>query len=69
MAERPFLSFRRRSDTYRIFINIFMRPFLRSIPSISEDRMDLAYIALAVAFWLLVAGMAVGCAKLGGPKQ
>ena len=31
--------------------------------------MDLAYIALAVAFWLLVAGMAVGCAKLGGPKQ
>ena len=31
--------------------------------------MDIAYVALAVAFWLLMAGMAVGCAALGGPKQ
>ena len=31
--------------------------------------MDVAYVALAVAFWLVMAGMAVGCAKLGGPKQ
>ena len=31
--------------------------------------MDIAYVALAVVFWLLLAGMAVGCAKLGGPKQ
>jgi hypothetical protein len=31
--------------------------------------MDIAYIALAVAFWLLMAGMAIGCAKLGGAKQ
>jgi hypothetical protein len=31
--------------------------------------MDVAYIALAVAFWLLVAAMAIGCARLGGPKQ
>ena len=31
--------------------------------------MDVAYLALAVAFWALLAGMAVGCAKLGGPKQ
>lgn len=31
--------------------------------------MDVVYIALGVVFWLLLAGMAVGCAKLGGPKQ
>lgn len=31
--------------------------------------MDVAYLALAVVFWLLLAGMAVGCAKLGGPRQ
>jgi hypothetical protein len=29
--------------------------------------MDVVYIALVVLFWLLLAGMAVGCAKLGGP--
>lgn len=31
--------------------------------------MDIAYLALVAAFFALVAGMAVGCAKLGGPKQ
>jgi hypothetical protein len=31
--------------------------------------MDVVYAALAIVFWLLLAGMAVGCAKLGGPKQ
>jgi hypothetical protein len=31
--------------------------------------MDVVYLALAIAFWLLLAGMAAGCAKLGGPKQ
>ena len=31
--------------------------------------MDIAYLSLAVAFWLLMAGMAVGCARLGGPTQ
>jgi hypothetical protein len=31
--------------------------------------MDVVYVALGVAFWLLLAGMAIGCAKLGGPKQ
>ena len=31
--------------------------------------MDFVYIALAAAFWLLLAGMAVGCAKLGGPAK
>jgi hypothetical protein len=31
--------------------------------------MDIIYIALTAAFWLLLAGMAVGCAKLGGPVQ
>ena len=30
--------------------------------------MDVAYLALAIAFWLLMAGMALGCARLGGPK-
>jgi len=30
--------------------------------------MDVAYLALALVFWLLVAGMAVGCARLGGKK-
>ena len=31
--------------------------------------MDLLYLALIVAFWLLLVGMAVGCAKLGGPAK
>jgi hypothetical protein len=36
----------------------------------NEDKpMDFAFIALVVVFWLLLAGMAVGCAKLGGPEQ
>jgi hypothetical protein len=30
--------------------------------------MDLAYLALAAVLWLLTAGMALGCARLGGPK-
>jgi|APFre7841882630_1041343.scaffolds.fasta_scaffold233920_2 hypothetical protein len=28
--------------------------------------MDAAYLALVVLFWLLLVGMAMGCAKLGG---
>ncbi len=31
--------------------------------------MDIVYIALTATFWLLLAGMAVGCAKLGGPAK
>ena len=31
--------------------------------------MDAVYIGLSVVFWLLVAAMAAGCAKLGGPRQ
>ena len=31
--------------------------------------MDLVYVALVVVFWLLLAGMAHGCARLGGPPQ
>jgi hypothetical protein len=31
--------------------------------------MDVVYVALAAVFWLLLVGMAIGCAKLGGPKQ
>jgi len=31
--------------------------------------MDIVYLALAAAFWLLMVGMAAGCAKLGGPAQ
>jgi hypothetical protein len=28
--------------------------------------MDVVYLALAIAFWLLIAGMARGCALLAG---
>lgn len=31
--------------------------------------MDIVYIALTAGFWLLLTGMAVGCAKLGGPAK
>lgn len=31
--------------------------------------MDIVYLALAAAFWLLMVGMATGCAKLGGPAK
>lgn len=31
--------------------------------------MDVVYLALALACWLLLAGMAVGCAKLGGARS
>lgn len=31
--------------------------------------MDAVYIGLAIVCWLMLAGMAKGCAKLGGPKQ
>lgn len=31
--------------------------------------MDIVYIALIAAFWLLLTGMAAGCAKLGGPAK
>jgi hypothetical protein len=31
--------------------------------------MDVVYVALAVVFWVLLAGMAQGCEKLGGPAR
>jgi len=31
--------------------------------------MDIVYLAFAIVFWVVVVGMAVGCARLGGPKQ
>jgi hypothetical protein len=31
--------------------------------------MDLAYLALAAALWLLTAAMVAGCARLGGPAR
>jgi len=31
--------------------------------------MDVAYVALFVLFWLLLAGMAVGCDKLKGANK
>jgi hypothetical protein len=31
--------------------------------------MDVVYVVLVVAFWLLMVGVSKGCAKLGGPKQ
>ena len=30
--------------------------------------MDVVYVVLGVAFWLLAVGLARGCAKLRGPK-
>ena len=30
--------------------------------------MDIVYLALVAVFWVLLAAMATGCAKLGGPK-
>jgi hypothetical protein len=30
--------------------------------------MDIAYLALVAAFWLIMAAMAKGCARFGGPK-
>jgi hypothetical protein len=30
--------------------------------------MDAVYLLLAIVFWLLLVGMAEGCAKLGGPS-
>jgi hypothetical protein len=31
--------------------------------------MDVVYLAVVVGFWLLLVGMAKGCAKLGGPAK
>jgi len=31
--------------------------------------MDAVYLPLAVVFWLLLVGMAAGCAKLAGAKS
>jgi hypothetical protein len=31
--------------------------------------MDVTYLALGTALWLLMVGTAVGCAKLGGSKK
>ena len=31
--------------------------------------MDIVYLALVVVFWLMLAGMAIGCARLGGPAK
>jgi hypothetical protein len=33
------------------------------------NPMDVAYVALFVLFWLLLAGMAVGCDKLKGANK
>jgi len=30
---------------------------------------DAVYLALVIVFWLLMAGMARGCARLGGETQ
>jgi hypothetical protein len=31
--------------------------------------MDVLYLGLAAVLWLLMVGMAIGCARLGGPAQ
>jgi hypothetical protein len=39
-------------------------------PSCEGGRvMDVVYLVLVVAFWLLLVGMAEGCASLGGPAK
>jgi hypothetical protein len=48
--------------------------FYAALPTIGSSAfegclMDIAYVALAALSWVLVVGMAVGCAKLGGPAQ
>lgn len=30
--------------------------------------MDVVYLALGLALWLLLAALAAGCARLGGPR-
>ena len=44
-------------------------PTIVRICLMENKHMDVAYLALVAVFWLLLVGMAVGCAKLGGPKQ
>jgi len=34
-----------------------------------ESTMDVAFILLGAAFWLLMVGMAKGCAALGGATK
>jgi hypothetical protein len=34
-----------------------------------NNRMDFVYLAMVVALVLLLAAMAYGCARLGGPRQ
>lgn len=31
--------------------------------------MDLVYLALGALLWLLMVGLAIGCARLGGPGK
>ena len=31
--------------------------------------MDIVYLALGAVLWLLMVGMAMGCARLGGPAK
>ena len=31
--------------------------------------MDVVYVALGAVLWLLMVGLALGCAKLGGPAK
>ncbi|MDP9124660.1 MAG: hypothetical protein M3N82_08695 [Pseudomonadota bacterium] len=52
------------------FTDILTREFLQSPMSYSGGRpMDVVYVVLAVAFWLLIVGMARGCALLVGGKK
>jgi len=31
--------------------------------------MDVVFVGLMIGLWLLVVGMAIGCARLGGPAE
>ena len=67
------LAARRIRDLYAQgleFTDILTREFLQCHLSCSGGRpMDVVYIGLAVVFWLLLAGMARGCALLAGGNR
>jgi hypothetical protein len=54
----------------RKFTDILTPEFLRFASAFSGGRpMDVVYVGLAVVIWLLVAGMARGCALLAGGNK
>ena len=70
LAESGADRLRRLYAQTRKFTDILTPEFLQSVCLCSGGRpMDVVYVALAVAFWLLIVGMARGCALLVGGKK